>query len=165
MQRNLISKGVNTMANPTINHIEYRQMLEMSVEVNQPLLITGKPGIGKTYTGKKFCVDNGYDLITFHPAVDTPQDYKGLGARATRLMPDFSKPIKNDAEDPFAELLGATNDVSYEMLEQPIAEHLAYGQMLKILEAKRLTIVFFDDLGQAPTSVLRSEERRVGKEC
>lgn len=143
---------------PKINHKEYKQLLEMLTEINQPILITGKPGIGKTYAPKQFCKANNIPLLIFHPAVDTPQDYKGLGARATRLMPDHSRPLpSNEAEDELMDILmsehSSTNAVSYEMREMPIAEHLPYGQMLKLLEATTLTFVFFDDMGQAPASV------------
>lgn len=154
-------KGVKTML-PKINYIQYRELLEMLLVVNQPVLITGKPGIGKTHLPKKFCKEKGIDLIIFHPAVDTPQDYKGLGARATRMMPNFDKPLPSPATTELDELdallLGTPDSngqltVSYEMEERPVAEHLPYGQMLKLLEATRLTYVFFDDLGQAPASV------------
>lgn len=144
------------MSLPKINHQEYISLLEMLKVVNQPLLITGKPGIGKTYAPKKFCKANNIPLLIFHPAVDTPQDYKGLGARATRKMPDFDRPIsaQEDEDDLSFILNGPTNTlVSYEMVDMPIAEHLPYGQMLRLLEATELTYVFFDDLGQSPASV------------
>lgn len=60
---------------------ELKKFLKWALKENDlPVLIKGAPGIGKTditmWVHKKL----KYDLLIMHPVVDSPIDYKGLGA-------------------------------------------------------------------------------------
>ena len=54
------------------------ELMRKMLPARQPLLITGKPGIGKTDTMETVTASLGYDLILTHPVVNDPTDYKGL---------------------------------------------------------------------------------------
>ena len=127
---------------PQINHEEYKLLLDIMMETRQPLLVVGKPGVGKTFTPRKYCEEHGIDLIVSHPAVDQPQDYKGLGAKVKATVPMAEK--EGDELDALL-----SDGPVFEMQDINVAEHLPYAQMLKALQSTKPTIWFFDDLGQA----------------
>lgn len=52
--------------------------LQFAIERNLPLLITGKPGIGKSDIIAQATTAAGANLIISHPVVADPTDYKGL---------------------------------------------------------------------------------------
>lgn len=97
---------------------ELKQFLKFSFKNNYPVLIKGSPGIGKTDVVEATTKKVKFDLLVAHPVVDSPIDYKGLGA------------IVNGK-----------------------AVFLPYGNLEKIINAKKPLVVFFDDLGQAPAAV------------
>jgi hypothetical protein len=97
-----------------INYLPY------AIKNNYPVLITGKPGIGKSDIIEAAARQAGAELIISHPVVSDPVDFKGL---------------------PFPSKDGMT------------ADFLPYGDLQKILKAKKKTVFFLDDLGQAPPSV------------
>ena len=82
------------------------------------ILIKGAPGIGKTQIVRAVAAALGATLITMHPSVSDPTDFKGL-------------PFIVDGH----------------------AEFLPFGELEKVLNAKSLTILFLDDLGQGSTAV------------
>lgn len=53
-------------------------LLTFAVKNCLPILIKGKPGIGKSDIVDKACKDAGAKLIISHPVVSDPTDYKGL---------------------------------------------------------------------------------------
>jgi hypothetical protein len=53
-------------------------LLEFSLQNNLPVLVKGKPGIGKSDIVTQACNKLGYELIISHPVVADPTDYKGL---------------------------------------------------------------------------------------
>lgn len=93
--------------------------LEFMLGNNFPILITGKPGIGKSDIVDQAADLIGADLIISHPVVSDPTDYKGL---------------------PF---LG----------KDGFAHFTPFGELQRLIEAKKKTIFFLDDLGQAPIAV------------
>ena len=97
--------------------------IEKAVKHGLTLLIKGAPGIGKTDIIKAACERLGAHIIIMHPVVSDPTDFKGL--------PFVCKSI--DGED--------------------VAEFLPFGELRKLIVADELTVVFFDDVGQAPMSV------------
>lgn len=59
---------------------ELKRFLRWGFENNYPILIKGAPGIGKTDIVESAAKKVKYDLMVMHPVVDSPIDYKGLGA-------------------------------------------------------------------------------------
>lgn len=57
---------------------ELTEFLEFSIENNFPVLIKGKPGIGKSEIVVQASEKCGANLIISHPVVSEPTDYKGL---------------------------------------------------------------------------------------
>ena len=94
------------------------------VNKHLPVLIKGKPGIGKTDLVFKAASEAGYDMITMHPVVSDPTDVKGLPMAV---------------EDP-------------ETGEKK-AVWLPFGDLEKLINADKPTVAFLDDLGQAPPVV------------
>lgn len=59
---------------------DLKKFLKWSFKKNYPILIKGAPGIGKTDIVTSAAAKVKYDLLVMHPVVDSPIDYKGLGA-------------------------------------------------------------------------------------
>jgi hypothetical protein len=57
---------------------ELNDTLVFAIQNNFPILIKGKPGIGKSDIVEKACNEAGAQLIISHPVVSDPTDYKGL---------------------------------------------------------------------------------------
>ena len=57
---------------------QLQQLLQFSIANNLPILVKGKPGIGKSDIIEQACIDAGADLIISHPVVSDPTDFKGL---------------------------------------------------------------------------------------
>ena len=93
------------------------------IKNNFPMLIKGAPGIGKTKLVEAAAETAKADLIVMHPVVDDPVDYKGLP-------------------------MGHKDD-SGEFL----ADFFPIGALRQLVEAKKKTVCFLDDLGQAPPAV------------
>lgn len=97
---------------------ELTSFLTKAIEHNFPILIKGKPGIGKTDIVTQAAKAMDADLIIAHPVVSDPTDFKGL-------------PFQIEGE----------------------AQFLPYGELKLLLNAKKKTVYFLDDLGQAPPAV------------
>ena len=97
-----------------------KRYLAFAIANNYPVLIKGKPGIGKTDIIQAAAKEAKADLIISHPVVSDPTDFKGL---------------------PFPAKDGLS------------ADFLPYGDLLKLTAAKKKTVFFLDDIGQAPASV------------
>jgi hypothetical protein len=136
---------------PKINHEQYEKLLDVVMASGHPLLVVGKPGIGKTRALKKYSVKRNADLIISHPATDAPQDIKGYPAKTKIKLHAES----DDLEDILINL-------STEEEEIDVATFLPFGQMLQILRARKPTIWFFDDFGQAPPSVQAALMQLIG---
>lgn len=57
---------------------QLEEFLNFSISKQFPVLITGKPGIGKTDIVHSACLSLGARLIVSHPVVSDPTDFKGL---------------------------------------------------------------------------------------
>lgn len=57
---------------------ELQKLLAFSFANHFPVLIKGKPGIGKSDIVAQAAIDAGAELIISHPVVSDPTDYKGL---------------------------------------------------------------------------------------
>ena len=62
----------------TVDGSQLATLLDMSMSAGDSLLITGKPGIGKTSQIKQCAERLGYDLIISHPAIEDPTKPQGL---------------------------------------------------------------------------------------
>jgi hypothetical protein len=87
------------------------------------IMFTGMPGIGKTALVELICEREGWNVIVFHPVISDPVDFKG--------MPWL-----------FTDSNGKEHCV-----------FVPFDQLKALVEAKGKTIVFLDDLGQAPEAV------------
>lgn len=57
---------------------QLEQFLLATVPAKLPILVTGKPGVGKTSIIEQVAAKLDADVILTHPAVSDPTDYKGL---------------------------------------------------------------------------------------
>lgn len=62
----------------TVSPSEAASALTTLLPLQEPLMLVGPPGAGKTSLVTQACDTLGYDLLTRHPVVDDPTDYKGL---------------------------------------------------------------------------------------
>lgn len=88
-----------------------------------PVILKGKPGVGKTDIVGLAAELADCDLYTSHPVTSSPVDYKGMPAI-------------------FREKDGSKT-----------AEFLPFDDLKVLIEAKDPTVYFMDDFGQAPSSV------------
>ena len=57
---------------------ELSKILEQLVLAQEPFLLVGSPGVGKTEIVQQVAASLGVRCIVTHPVVDDPVDYKGL---------------------------------------------------------------------------------------
>lgn len=55
-----------------------RKVLTQFIKAGKPILLTGAPGVGKTDIVEQAARDAGAKLLTSHPVVSDPTDFKGL---------------------------------------------------------------------------------------
>ena len=107
---------------PTVTPKELFHLLNVAIAGHEPCCLVGPPGCGKSDLMSQVCKYLGADLVTFHPVVDSPTDYKGLGGFYTTLEGEKK------------------------------ARWFPYGNLELLTRAEKLTIAFFDDAGQAPAA-------------
>jgi len=100
-----------------------KERLVQYAKKGYPVLIKGAPGVGKSDIVEQAAKEIDYDMILTHPVVSDPTDFKG-------------QPCVVEGKD-----------------GKKRAEFLPFGDLRKMMYAKRPTIVFIDDLGQAPAAV------------
>lgn len=105
---------------------DLKQLLIKLIPARENILCVGSPGVGKSDTVEYAAQQLDYDLIVTHPVVDDPTDYKGMPAVVTR---------------------GTGKSA------EPAAKFLPFGDLWRMIEADKPTLVFMDDLGQAPPAV------------
>ena len=105
---------------------QIQQVLAQLLPLRENVLLVGSPGCAKTDSVVQAAKALDYDLIITHPVVDDPTDYQGMPAVTSR---------------------GTGKD------KQAAAEFLPFGDLWKMIEAKKPTIVFPDDMGQATPAV------------
>jgi len=98
-------------------------LLYHAFELDEPVIIVGKPGVGKTAIVEQAAVKYEAELIKMHPALDEPTDVKGI--------PWFFEDAKGKKRAAFV----------------PI------GQFERVMTAKGKTILFLDDFLQAVDAV------------
>jgi len=69
-----------------------KTLLTHSIKASLPVLIVGKPGVGKTDVVSQAARETNSDLLISHPAVSDPTDAKGLpwaeaGAKQATFLP------------------------------------------------------------------------------
>lgn len=103
--------------------LEMERFLAFTIANKLPVLIKGKPGIGKSDIVAKASKLAGYKLIISHPVVSDPTDYKGL---------------------PFAYVdVNGTRKAVF----------LPFSDLEELINASGPLLFFIDDLGQAPAAV------------
>jgi len=127
---------------PKITHAELPSFIKLSIETGENLLIVGKPGIGKTKGVFDFAKAYDYTVELAHPAVEDPTNRQGFPSKATRTV--VEEPDELDA------MLGNTETKTY---QEDYATFLYFGQQLRLMHAKKPTILMADDFGQAPGAV------------
>src|SRR3982074_3522327 len=65
-------------AEPATKPSELRDILAVMIPSHEPALIVGEPGIGKTDIIGQACKAASAQLITMHPVVSDPTDFKGM---------------------------------------------------------------------------------------
>jgi len=100
-----------------------KERLVQYAKKGYPVLIKGAPGVGKSDIVEQAAKEIDYDMILTHPVVSDPTDFKG-------------QPCVVEGKD-----------------GKKRAEFLPFGDLRKMMYAKHPTIVFIDDLGQAPAAV------------
>lgn len=107
-----------------INSKQLKEVLQIMVPKKEPILVVGTPGVGKTDIVMQVTNDLDADIIIMHPVTSDPTDFKG-----------FPVNTFNDEK------------------QRDEAHFLPFGDLQKLIDAKKLTVCFFDDFGQAPPSV------------
>ena len=100
-----------------------KERLVKYAQKGYPVLIKGAPGVGKSDIVNQVADEIEFDMIITHPVVSDPTDFKG-------------QPCVVEGKD-----------------GRKRAEFLPFGDLRRMMHAKRPTIVFIDDLGQAPAAV------------
>lgn len=100
-----------------------KERLVKYVQKGFPVLIKGAPGVGKSDIVMQVAEEIAYELILTHPVVSDPTDFKG-------------QPCVVEGKN-----------------GEKKAEFLPFGDLREMLETKVPTLVFIDDLGQAPAAV------------
>ena len=65
---------------PIVSITQLEKLIEIAVHANQPVLITGAPGIGKTASPVALTIRKNWPLMIMHPVVMDPTDAKGMPA-------------------------------------------------------------------------------------
>lgn len=112
--------AANVNANIVIRPSELTELLSQTIPQHMPVLVVGKPGAGKSSIIEASSLTAKADCFIVHPVVDDPTDYKG--------MPTVTKLGKDG---------------------KPEADFIPFGNLARMINAKKLTVVFIDDLGQA----------------
>jgi hypothetical protein len=110
----------------TVTQIKPSQLepfLVKSIKKRCPILIVGKPGIGKTAIISQVAKRLKYEVENLYPAISDPTLFMG--------MPYYNP-------------------------DEHSADFLPFGQMRRIIEAKKETICFLDDIGQSEISVMKA---------
>lgn len=76
---------MNLVVNPT----QLSSLLAITIPAREPILIKGKPGVGKTDIVTAAALAANADIIVSHPAVSDPTDYKGLPHHAGEGRAEF----------------------------------------------------------------------------
>lgn len=63
---------------PELRPKELTELAMILAQAKMPMLVIGRPGIGKTDIIKQVAETLGWNLIISHPVVDDPTDYKGM---------------------------------------------------------------------------------------
>lgn len=99
------------------------KLVRAFIEARTPILLVGAPGVGKSSIVEQAAESSGFDIIISHPVVSDPTDFKGL---------------------PWPEKEGKSASK---------ATFLPFGDFAQALNAKKPTVWFLDDLGQASPAV------------
>lgn len=113
----------NDSKTPKLGTSQVALIIEKYMANKMNLLLTGMPGIGKTDIVKQVSKRLNYDLVIFHPVISDPTDFKGFPWC-------------------FTDASGKEHAV-----------FVPFDQLKALIGAKKNTICFLDDFGQAPAAV------------
>ena len=123
---------LESKAVPIFSPSELFAEANIHLKANMPILITGKPGQGKSTIIEQLCQELEYDLMISHPVVDSPIDYKGMPALLeVMVIPNGQSQAKPTKQ----------------------AEFLPFGELRNLIDATKPTVHFADDLGPSAKMV------------
>ena len=105
--------------------------IKFMIEHKLNFMLVGAPGVAKTALVQQATAAADMDLITFHPVISDPTDFKG--------MPAIMREELNDEE--------GKATIKY------LAQFIPFDNLKRLLTADTPTVAFADDLGQAPPMV------------
>src|SRR4030067_338798 len=103
---------------------DVKSFLKVAIKKGWPILLKSAPGCAKTSLVTQACEEENVELIVSHPVVNESID--------TRSLPGVSREEKTG---------------------KPYAVFIPFNQLEILVNAKKPTVFFFDDLGQAPATV------------
>lgn len=59
-------------------------LIKTAMAANRPILLSARPGVGKSSLYEQVAQETEHDLITSHPVMADPTDFKGLGFAVTK---------------------------------------------------------------------------------
>jgi hypothetical protein len=133
-----------------------RKVLGVAIRNRHNILITSRPGMGKTAIMKQSCADEAADYVLFIPGVKEPTDISGypfvsqrmdgntITAKIISMVTNGKPASEEELRQGIGEVLGAA---------KAEAEFIPFGDVLKLIKATKKTVCIIDDLGQAMTAV------------
>lgn len=111
---------------------QLKDFLKFSIGHRLNVLITGKPGIGKSDIVSQACLEDNARLIISHPAVSDPTDYKGLP------FPDANGTAKFLPFGDLHELINADSPTVYFLDDLGQAPPSVQAAVMQLLLARRV---------------------------
>ena len=62
----------------TVRPSQLAELLQLAIQIREPVLVTGAPGVGKSDIVYQACAKAGAALTVVHPVVSDPTDFKGV---------------------------------------------------------------------------------------
>ena len=123
---------------PIVNPRELITVIQLAIKHHWSVLIIGSPGQGKTQIAQQAAESVKADFIATHPPVHDPTTYQGMPAiideyRESILDKDTKRWIEQEPEKK--------------------AVFLPFGDLDRLINAKKETVFFMDDMGPATNLV------------
>jgi len=148
----------------TMTPTELKQMLRRTIPAHLPVMIKGGTGMGKTDMIESVTEELDADMITSFAVTSDPTDPKGMPAlvrdpemmRALwNIVTGMAKNVaeRNEGVSVWDALAPNLADLCQVNFGSDKATFLPFGDLQQAMAATKLTVWFFDDLGQAAPMV------------